>query len=88
VAINMRVHPPASRPHDALDELIVTDTQGNSLAERRIPGRLTGGDGWDRALFTVGYQRVSDWQRSLAGLRCRSNPSIRASTQPGQPYAP
>jgi hypothetical protein len=37
---------------DALDELVVIDSAGNPLAERPIPERVTGLDGWDRAVLT------------------------------------
>jgi hypothetical protein len=41
-------------PPDALDELVVIGSEGNPLAGRPIPQRVTGVDGWDHAVFNAG----------------------------------
>jgi hypothetical protein len=59
---------------DALDEVLVTDGQGNLLVERPIPEHVTGVDAWDRGLFNAGYRRMSDWRSSPSGFKCRVEP--------------
>ena len=63
----------------ALDEVAVTDAAGNTVASRPVPREIRSEEGWDRALFNLGYVRISDWTRTPGGRhRCAVEPSRSA----------
>jgi hypothetical protein len=55
-------------------ELIVTDRPRQPPRRTSHTEHVTGMDGWGRALFNAGYQRISDWQPTPSGFRCRVEP--------------
>jgi hypothetical protein len=62
----------------ALDEVLVIDTDGTTLASRPVPREVRSEEGWDRALFNLGYVRTSDWAATEGGHRCAVEPSRSA----------
>ena len=59
----------------ALDEVLVADANGTTLASRPVPREVRSEEGWDRALFNLGYARISDWAAAEGGHRCTVEPS-------------
>jgi hypothetical protein len=59
----------------ALDEVLVADANGATLASRPVPREVPFEEGWDRALFSLGYVRISDWAAAAGGHRCTVEPS-------------
>lgn len=58
-------------PAEPLDQIIVTDETGKSVATRPLPYGTTGTRNWDVTLQQLGFRRTGDWMSTTGGFTCR-----------------
>lgn len=58
-------------PESQLDEIVVTDQDGTTLASRPLPYGTVGTRGWDITLRELGFERLGGWMPATGGYLCR-----------------
>jgi hypothetical protein len=58
-------------PARLLDEIVVTDQDGVTVANRPLPYGTVGTRGWDVTLRQLGFERLGGWIPATGGFLCR-----------------
>jgi len=58
-------------PARLLDEIVVTDADGATIAHRPLPYGTVGTRGWDITLRQLGFERLGGWMPATGGYLCR-----------------
>ncbi|WP_157553448.1 hypothetical protein [Jiangella gansuensis] len=58
-------------PGQLLDEIVVTNSDGRTMANRPLPYGTTGTRSWDIILRQLGFQRLGAWMPATGGYTCR-----------------
>ncbi|TDC49823.1 hypothetical protein E1212_16975 [Jiangella ureilytica] len=58
-------------PARLLDEIVVTDQDGVTVANRPLPYGTVGTRGWDVTLRDLGFERLGGWMPATDGYLCR-----------------
>jgi hypothetical protein len=58
-------------PARQLDEIVVTNQDGVTVANRPLPYGTVGTRGWDVTLRQLGFERLGAWMSTTGGYCCR-----------------
>ncbi|TDE00931.1 hypothetical protein [Jiangella asiatica] len=58
-------------PAQLLDQIVVTDADGRTMANRPLPYGTTGTRAWDVTLRQLGFRRLGAWMPATGGYTCR-----------------
>lgn len=58
-------------PVRLLDEIVVTNGDGATIASRPLPFGTVGTRGWDITLRQLGFERLGGWMPATGGYLCR-----------------
>jgi hypothetical protein len=57
-------------PAQPLNNIVVTDNTGTTIANRPLPYGTSGSRSWDVALTQLGFERIGGWRPAVGGFSC------------------
>lgn len=61
-------------PAQPLDNIVITDERGRTVAHRPLPYGRLGTQSWDMILVQLGFQRAGSWDATPGGFACPVKP--------------